>query len=89
MKEKPTATAEALARMTERGRIRYSVDLPCQVDAQLEKLADERGVKKSELLRSALKMLMKFDELEKEGFETGAWRDDGHGNRETRQLLVN
>jgi hypothetical protein len=88
MKETNIVAASELARLAERGRIRYSVDLPCQVDAQLEQMAAEKGMKKSELLRSALKMLMKLDQLEKDGFDTGGWKTDGLGNRETVQLLV-
>ena len=88
MKELSTVAPATALRLSERGRVRYSVDLPCQVDAQLEALATERGVKKSELLRSALKILMKLDQLEKDGFETGGWKSDDEGNRETTQLIL-
>lgn len=71
-----------------KGRVRYSVDLPCQIDARLEELAEERGMKKSELLRKALRILVELDGLEKNGFDTGAWKIDGEGNRETVKMVV-
>jgi hypothetical protein len=62
-----------------RGRIRYSVDLPVQMDDKTEALANKRGVKKAEILRRSLELLNVLDEKIDQGYKIGAWKrhDDG------------
>lgn len=65
--------------VVDRGRVRYSVDIAASLDSKMEQIAQAKGVKKSELLRSALVFYFACDELQNEGHHAGAWKktDDG------------
>lgn len=70
-----------------KGRVRYSVDLPIQVDQQLEALAKERGVKKSELLRAAIKLFAELHRFDTSGYSVGGWKFEGNGQHFVHIIL--
>ena len=58
---------------------RCTVDLPNRLEEKLEKIADEYGETKSEVVRRALEHFLKCREYKNKGYETGAFRELENG----------
>jgi predicted DNA-binding protein len=71
-----------------KSRSRYTVDLPCVLDQRLTALASEHGITKAEIIRDAVRLLTEYDNLKKEGYATGAWRQNPDGSRETVRISI-
>jgi hypothetical protein len=69
-------------------RSRYTVDLPCILDDRISQIAVENHLSKAEVIRDAVRLLLEYDRLKKDGFRTGGWKTDAKGNRETAQISV-
>lgn len=70
----------------EKGRVRFTVDLPVAIEAKLEERAKKRGVKKSELLRTSIKLLVELDDYTDQGYKVGAWKRHEDGTLDFVQL---
>lgn len=67
-------------------RIRLTLDLSSPVNQHLEKLANESGKTKSELMRQAIDFLLRAQEAKEERMNVGAWKDED-GLRTERLFL--
>lgn len=69
-------------------RVRLTLELSNQLNAELERLATESGRSKAELLRLAADFLSKADQARQEGMTVGAWKENpSTGTRVERQFL--
>ena len=82
------ADIELLKAKAGKSRNRYTIDLPCNLDQRLTELANEHGMTKAEVIRDAVKFLAEYDRLKKEGFDTGAWKHNPDGSRETVRVSI-
>ena len=86
MDARHTAVAESPA--TERARL--TLDLSHRLNADLERLASENGMSKSEVLRFGLELLAAAHKAKREGLNVGAWKDDpATGTRLEREFVGN
>lgn len=69
-------------------RVRFTVEFPCAIEKRLRAMAEERGVTKAELIRTAVRMIAEMDTLETDGFSVGGWRDGENGSRDTVRFVT-
>lgn len=70
------------------GRVRLTLELSAQLNAELERLATESGRSKAELLRLAADFLSKADKARREGMSVGAWKDNPESGIRTEREFV-
>jgi hypothetical protein len=69
-------------------RVRLTVDLSAQLNAELERLAAATGRTKAELLRLGVDFLAKANAAKQEGMTIGAWKDNPDtGARREREFV--
>jgi len=79
---------ELLKAKTPKQRARYTVDLPCVLDQRLTELARDHGMTKAEVIRDAVKFLAEYARLKQEGYDTGAWKHNSDGTKETVRVSI-
>lgn len=67
---------------------RFSIDLPCVLDQKITDLAQEHNLSKKDIIRDAVRLLVEYDKLKKEGYETGGWRKADDEVRETVRVSI-
>lgn len=82
------ADIEILNAREGKNRSRLTVDLPCNLDQRLTELANEHGMTKAEVIRDAVKFLSEYHRLKKEGYDTGAWKHNSDGSKETVRVSI-
>ena len=82
------ADVQLLKPRANRSRSRYTVDLPSVLDQRRANLAAEHNLSKADVIRDAVRLLIEYDTLKKEGFQTGGWKTDGDGSRETVKISI-
>ena len=71
-----------------RDRPRMTLDLSRRLSAELERIAEENEMTKSDVLRLALELLASAHEAKKEGLKVGAWLDNpSAGVRKEREFI--
>jgi hypothetical protein len=69
-------------------RVRLTVDLSAQLNAELERMAAETGRTKAELLRLGIDFLSRASAAKQEGMTVGAWKDNhDSGVRREREFV--
>lgn len=70
------------------GKSRLTLELSSKLNAEIERMAQERGESKVDILRDALALMITANEASSEGFKVGAWKTDDDGNIVERQRFV-
>lgn len=68
-------------------RSRFSIEFPSAIDKQLEEMAAEKGVTKTEMVRMAVRAMAQIHELEKDGYRNASMRTAEDGVREAVRIL--
>lgn len=68
----------------ENARVRMTLDLSKRLNEQLERLAAERQISKSDIVRFAVEFLTAADEAKRDGMSVGAWKDEEGTRKELR-----
>jgi metal-responsive CopG/Arc/MetJ family transcriptional regulator len=82
------ADIELLNAKTVKKRTRQTVDLPCVLDQRLTELAFEHGMSKSDVIRDAVKLLVEYDRLRKEGYDTVSQKQNSDGTKELVRVSI-
>lgn len=83
------ATTTALDTMDNTERVRLTLELSAQLNAELEQLAKETGRTKADLLRLGVDFLSKAAAAQREGGRVGAWwEDEQHNVRKEREFVA-
>lgn len=64
----------------EKKRFRYTVDLPLHMESKLTELSGASGEPRTEVIRRALLLYFKCEDLKRQGFETGGFREQADGS---------
>jgi len=64
-----------------------TLDLSPKLNAEVEKLAQENGTSKADILRFAIEFLSAATAAKNAGMQVGAWSDDPNGNRREREFV--
>ena len=60
-------------------KTRLTLELSSHLNGEIQRLAEERGESKVDVLRDAIALLLTAKEAAKEGFKIGAWKTDEEG----------
>ncbi len=69
-------------------KVRLTLDLSAKLNELLDDIADEAGVTKSEVLRSAIHMLATARQARKEGMKVGAWKEQDETITRVREFIA-
>lgn len=68
-------------------KVRLTLDLSQRLNTEVEKIAQEQGTTKADVLRFAIEFLSAATEARNQGMSVGAWKDDPNGNRRELQFI--
>ncbi|KQX38295.1 hypothetical protein ASD04_11855 [Devosia sp. Root436] len=63
-----------------------TLDLSRRLNEQLERLATERQISKSDIVRFAVEFLTAADQAKRAGMHVGAWKEEA-GTRKEREFI--
>ena len=63
-------------------RFRMTLDLSPRLNAELERLAEDKGTSKADILRFAVEFLAAAQHWKSQGMSVGAWSDNPRRERE-------
>lgn len=69
------------------GKARLTLELSAKLNAEIERMAKERGESKVDILRDALALMITAQEATKEGFKVGAWKTNSSGQYEHQRFV--
>ncbi|MEL6779374.1 MAG: hypothetical protein AAFO06_19180 [Cyanobacteria bacterium J06597_16] len=69
------------------GKVRLTLDLSSRLNDELERLAEDSGRTKAELMRLGLDFLSKAARARDQGMTVGAWTEDERGIRREREFI--
>jgi len=78
---------ESVELLKPRKRSRFTVDLPASLASAMDELTAEHDVSQRILLRDAIRLLVEFNKLNKEGYQLGGWKEE-NGTRETVRIII-
>lgn len=78
---------EGVVAGTQQDRIRLTLDLSQKLNAAVERIAEEQGTTKADVLRFAIEFLSAASDARGEGMSVGAWREDADGKRKEREFI--
>ena len=65
-----------------------TLDLSRRLNDEIERLAAERQISKSDILRFAVEFLSAAERAHRAGMHVGAWKEDENGKRNEREFIV-
>lgn len=77
-------TARTDKTIPEPGRVRLTLDLTKKLNTEVERLAQESGTSKADVLRFAVELLSAASDAKEAGMRVGAWKERDDGVRSER-----
>ncbi len=68
-------------------KARLTLELSAKLNAEIERMAKERGESKVDILRDALALMITAQEASREGFKIGAWKTNENGQYEHQRFV--
>lgn len=69
-------------------RSRVTLDISAKMDGHVSRLSEKMGTTKSGVIKSALSLFLAAETAKNDGFEVGAWKEDGKVRTERVFLLA-